>query len=296
MSRLRVRAHAKINLSLEVLGERPDGFHEVRSVLQSVSLADELTLETAAELSLTCDVAHLEGDDNLVLRAARALRGVTGRPLGARIRLEKGIPEASGLGGASSDAASALVGLSQLWGLDLGLEELRRLGAELGSDVPFFLTGGTALVQGRGEEVSPLSDAPPVWLVLLAPSHGVANKTATLYRLLGPESWSSGERTERLVRAICDGERVGESLLGNSFEAVADEAFTGMASFRDALLRAGAGTVHLSGAGPTLYSIFRDERTAREVAARLVKEGQQPLPAHTVAAAESRPRPMAWSE
>ncbi|HEX2922971.1 MAG TPA: 4-(cytidine 5'-diphospho)-2-C-methyl-D-erythritol kinase [Chloroflexota bacterium] len=290
MSRLRVSAHAKINLSLEVLGRRPDGFHEVRSVMQSISLADELTLEAAVELSLTCNVVQLEGEDNLVMRAARALQGVAGGPLGARIHLEKGIPEASGLGGASSDAASALVGLSRLWGLDPGSDRLRSLGAELGSDVPFFLTGGTALVRGRGEVVVPLHDAPLMWLLLLVPPHDLSNKTATLYRLLGPEDWSFGERTEELVRAIADGRAVDEALLGNSFEAVAEKAFAGMATYREAMLSAGVAAVHLSGAGPTLYSIFGSERSARDVAERLAGEGYRPLLAHTMGSVESMPR------
>ncbi|MBV8086725.1 MAG: 4-(cytidine 5'-diphospho)-2-C-methyl-D-erythritol kinase, partial [Chloroflexi bacterium] len=184
---MRGRAYAKVNLSLEVLGRREDGYHELVSVFQTVSLYDELSLEASDSLTLACDVASLAGDDNLVLRAARLL----GR--GGRFHLRKGIPMAGGMGGGSSDAALALRLLDALYGLRLPPQGLRDAAAALGSDVPFFLTGGTALVQGRGERVTPLPDLPMHWLAVLNP--GVPLSTPTVFRGLRPPEYSDGAAT-----------------------------------------------------------------------------------------------------
>ncbi len=300
MDAVQVVAFAKVNLSLEVLGKRTDGFHQVRTAMQSISLADRLEMLPKETLSLECDQQALEGEDNLVLRAAQVLqaaappchRGLEGGAWsrGARIVLRKGIPVAAGLGGASSDAAATLVGLSRLWRLDTPPEGLRSLAAQLGSDVPFFLAGGTALAGGRGEVIEPLPDALTRWMVLLVPPHGLAGKTAQLYRLLRPEHWSSGERTLLLAESLrCSGETP-EELLGNAFEAVADRAFPELAACRRAMLVAGAASVHLSGAGPALFSFFRTEAEAREVGARLSRAGYTPLRARTLTADEARPR------
>src|SRR5688500_15047283 len=137
--RLTLTAHAKVNLTLEVLGKRADGFHDIRSVMQRISLADTLTVERAEGLTLTCSDPGLEGPENLVWRAAELLRTECGVAEGAALRLEKRIPVAAGLGGGSSDAAAALRGLNELWRLRLSGERLWELGARLGSDVPFFL-------------------------------------------------------------------------------------------------------------------------------------------------------------
>ncbi len=291
MKRVEVTAYAKVNLSLEVLGKRPDGFHEVRTVMQSISLADRLVMEETAELSLVCEPAELAGEDNLVLRAARALREAHGASGGARITLAKGIPIAGGLGGASADAAVTLVGLARLWGLASAPEELRSLAARLGSDVPFFLSGGTALARGRGEVVDPLPDLATHWMVLLVPSHSLSAKTAELYRRLTPGAWSSGERTSRLVRTIRERRPLQEDLLSNSFESVADRLFPSLGECRRALLEAGAPGVHLSGAGPALYALFPGKSAAGAASDRLSRAGYQPLVARTLKAEEARPRP-----
>ena len=158
-----VTAPAKINLHLEVLGLRADGFHELAMVMQSIDLKDELRCENTSDgsLSLRCDVAELScGDDNLIVRAAQLLRERSGfSELGARMHLSKRIPIGAGLAGGSSDGAAALVALNELWGLGLGASQLERLAAELGSDMPFCIAGGTQLCFGRGERLEPL---PPV--------------------------------------------------------------------------------------------------------------------------------------
>ncbi len=290
MRRVRVTAYAKVNLSLEVLGKRPDRFHEVRTVMQSISLGDELTMEESEDLSLECETPGLEGEDNLVQRAARALREARGASRGARIVLTKGIPVAGGLGGASVDAAATLVGLARLWGWDISRGELQDLAARLGSDVPFFLSGGTVMASGRGEIVELLPDVAPSWLVLLVPSHSLAAKTAELYRRMTPDCWSSGERTDRLAAGIRRGEPIQEELLTNSFEMVAGQLFPSLADHRKALLEAGATSVHLSGAGPAVFALFQTEPAAALVAERLSRAGHQPLLARTLRAEEARPQ------
>lgn len=292
MGGVRVVAYAKVNLSLEVLGKRGDGFHEVRSVIQSLEIADEVCLEEAPQFSISCDLPVLASEDNLVVKAIGLLAGSHALDTAVSVRLRKSIPFASGLGGASADAAAALVAFDAVRRADLAARDLTAAAALLGSDVPFFLNGGTAEVSGRGEIVRPLSDLPTSWLVLLVPSHAVERKTATLYRLLSPDSWSTGERTDRLATAISRGDAAEPSLLGNCFEAVADAAFPSLPSYRAAMLAAGCESVHLSGAGPSLFSLFEREKEARSAAKRLVSSGFQPIVARTLSSAEARPRPL----
>ena len=289
MSSLSVTAYAKVNLCLEVLGKRPDGFHEVRSVMQSISLADELLIDPADRLVVECEILELADENNLIVVAAKALAKRSGRDAGARVRLTKGIPVASGLGGASSDAAAALVGLSRLWGIDLPEVELSAMAAGLGADVPFFLAGGTAMVSGKGETVVPLPDAQPIWLTLLVPGHTLASKTARLYQHLTPALWTSGTRTERMAAAISQGLPLTPDLAGNVFEQVAAEVFPTIPAYEEALLDAGASSAHLSGAGPALFSVFASEAEARAVAHGAEARGFKPFVARTLSTPEARP-------
>lgn len=289
MNGLRVLAHAKVNLSLELLGKRPDGFHEILTVMQSISLRDELLVEKAADISLVCDPSGLEGEGNLVMRAARALQDSAAAFRGARMLLRKGIPVASGLGGASSDAACALVALSQLWGTGHSPRDLEAIAGNLGSDVPFFLFGGTTLASGRGERQEQLPSPLTHWLVLLVPKHSLETKTAELYRRIGPELWSSGDRTLRLAGQLKRGLNLDEGLLGNTFESVADQPFPSLSAYREAMLASGAPRVHLSGAGPTLFCLVESQGTADGIAERLRSAGLTPLVARTIPSSEACP-------
>ena len=181
-----VAAPAKINLSLEILRRRDDGYHDVATVLQTVDLADELAFTPASEIVVEGDTEGIPQEENLVYRAACLFQDHLGETRGARIGLHKRIPLAAGLGGGSTDAAATLVGLCRLWERDLRRGELAALAAELGSDVPFFLYGGTALAEGRGERVTPLPPLRHADLVLVAPPIDLPAKTATLYRSLDP--------------------------------------------------------------------------------------------------------------
>jgi 4-diphosphocytidyl-2-C-methyl-D-erythritol kinase len=290
---LRVKASAKVNLSLEVLGKRTDGYHEVRSVMQSIDIVDELWLERSTQLALAADDEGLAGEDNLVVRAAELLRHERGQTLGAAMRLKKGIPVAAGLGGGSADAAAALVGLEQLWGPRLSPEQIATLASSLGSDVPFFLRGGTALALGRGEVIRPIARGLEAWLVLLVPPHSVPGKTAKLYGSLSAELWTSGERTLLLAEAISRGRGIAGELMVNSFESIASRLFPELATHRAAMLESGASSVHLSGAGPAIFALLPAEQEASSIAARLSERGYNPLVARTLGSQEARlsPRP-----
>ncbi|MBI4497668.1 MAG: 4-(cytidine 5'-diphospho)-2-C-methyl-D-erythritol kinase [Chloroflexi bacterium] len=279
---LALRVYAKVNLTLEVLDRRPDGFHEVRTVLQSVSLADRLTLSPAPDLALSCSDPALAGPDNLALRAARLLRARAGVTPGAHLALEKGIPVAAGLGGGSADAAAALVGLTRRWGLAYSDDDLLPLAQELGSDVPFFLRGGTALASGRGEILEPLPFPGVRWLVLVVPPANVPQKTARLYGALTPGDYRDGSAAAALAEALRSRHALPEDLLVNSFTAVARRLFPALAHAARALADAAAARVHLSGAGPSLFALVQSREHGEEVVRRLVASGHASYLAHTV--------------
>ena len=285
---LTARAYAKVNLTLEALSRRDDGFHNIASVVQTIDLCDELTFAPSDRLTLRCNVPSLETPDNLALRAAELLRESAGCSEGVEISLEKGIPMAAGLGGGSSDAAATLIALNELWGLGLGRDELVPLAAALGSDVTFFLTGGTAMMEGRGEVVRGLTNIATTHLVLLVPPDEVPAKTATLYRRLTPSHYTDGMASAELAASIEAGRGPEDSLLFNVFEAVADEVFPRLEEYRGALREAGAGSVHLSGSGPTLFALCGSLEEATTLADGLRRAGYEPYVACTVDGLDKR--------
>lgn len=261
---LELPAYAKINLGLEVMGKRPDGYHNLVSVMQLVDLHDTLTFSPADGIALFSDDPAMlaEGDNNLVLRAAHLLRQTYGSDKGAHITLDKRIPSAAGLGGGSSDAAATLLGLSRLWGLDLSREELSRLGSTLGSDVPFFFAEPTALVEGRGEQVTPLAPPPAFWAVLVSQSYNIPGKTRQLYASLALEDLGDGSRVHEVLSVLQQGGDISSIPLFNSFEPAAFQVFPGLERVRGQMLAAGAPNVHLSGSGPTLYTLYPHSATS----------------------------------
>jgi 4-diphosphocytidyl-2-C-methyl-D-erythritol kinase len=268
------RAAAKVNLGLEVVGKRADGYHELVTIFQAVDLFDEVALTAASpgQLTLAADPA-LGGEGNLVLRAARALAARAGVTKGAALELTKSIP-VGGLGGGSSDAAATLLGLRELWALDITDEALAELATSLGADVPFFLRGGTALATGIGEALTSLPPLAPTWFVLLTPELPLpADKTRQLYGALTPDDFGDGARTRAQAERLQRGEPIDPELLTNSFAAPLYRLFPALSDWRDQLLAAGAGWVLPSGSGPTLYTIAPSEEAGREIAAQLGGEG-----------------------
>ncbi len=255
MSSITLTAPAKVNLTLEVLGRRDDGYHDIASIMQTIDLHDTVTLEDADEVALRCDRPELETTDNLALKAASALKDATGSERGARITLEKQIPVAAGLGGGSSDAAAVLKGLDRLWSLGLPSDELNAIAKRLGSDVPFFLQSGTAMVQGRGERVRPLPAADLEWLVVVSPRIHVSEKTRTLYSMLSPAKYTRGMLTRKLKARIRGGGDVPAQFLFNAFDDVARAAFPGLDECWSTFESLGAQEIHLAGSGPSLYAL-----------------------------------------
>ena len=271
-----VKAPAKINLTLEVLGKRPDGYHEIRSVIQAINLYDSLRFRLSKKLRFSCDNPDFIIEESLISRAAALLQQASGFSKGATIEVSKKIPFSSGLGGDSSDAAAILQGLNKLWELGLSLEELLELAPRLGSDVAFFLYGGTALVEGRGERVTPLSSLPKRWVVLIVPPvPRVAEKTRQLYASLKPSHYSDGQITQKFIQALNEGGEFGPSMLFNAFENIAFEFFAELEVHKEHFIKLGAQHVHLAGSGPTLFTMIEDRAQAEDLHKRCQQQGME---------------------
>ncbi|MBL7209490.1 MAG: 4-(cytidine 5'-diphospho)-2-C-methyl-D-erythritol kinase [Dehalococcoidia bacterium] len=276
-------APAKINLVLEVLGKRDDGYHEIRSLVQTISLCDVLSFELARGISLQCTEPSLQSSDNLVIQAAELLKEVSGCEKGVKIGLEKRIPWGAGLGGGSSDAAAALLALNRLWEVELTTSDLVGLGAKLGSDVPFFIHGGTALVEGKGEKVTPLSASLPSWFVLLLPPlPEMPGKTQQLYGRLDDRRFTQGQFTGKAVQAWSRDRQVSPSLLFNVFDQVAFDAFAGLEEYWKRFEEAGGVGIHLAGSGPALFAPVDSEAGAEELHGRLRQQGLEAYSVSTV--------------
>jgi 4-diphosphocytidyl-2-C-methyl-D-erythritol kinase len=265
------RCYAKVNLSLEIVGKRADGFHELASLVHTVSLGDDLRVEPAHKLLSRVKGLEIDPDANLVARAAELLSVTLNEQRGAELSLVKRIPAAAGLGGGSSDAAAALVGLNAQWGTRLSLSALGELAAQLGSDVPFFLRGGAALMRGRGESLAVIPPRIGQWLILLVPSHDVTDKTRRLYASLVPTDFTSGELTVRAAERLRQGQPLEESELVNSFERAARSIFPGLSEAWEHAQQLCQRRFFLSGAGPALFAFATSRADARAQADRLAE-------------------------
>jgi len=272
-SRVVTRAPAKLNLGLEVLGQRPDGYHDLATIFITISLFDELALIADERISVQCDHRQIAAEDNLVARALNLLVAETGTRFGARAELRKGIPAASGLGGASSDAAATLLGARDLWRMRMTDDELSPVGGRLGSDVPFFLRGGCAMGRGRGDLLEPLPLPADVQFVVVAPTITIPRKTATLYGALRPDDFSDGSAVAAQAARLRSCLGLDPALLGNAFTRPLFTLVPALADLPEAMRNAGAPSVALSGAGPAHYAVVEDperaERIADNVRARL---------------------------
>lgn len=284
--RWRLAAHAKVNLGLEILGRRDDGFHEIVSVTQTISLADTLEIEAGRPFRVEMVPPLADGGENLAERAGHTLATASGRNPTGRLIVRKRIPVAAGLGGGSSDAAASLRLLDRAWDTRLGDARLAELGAVLGSDVPLFLAGSTSLIRGRGEIVEPLPPPRKVWLVLVTGVPSPADKTRAMYRALAPDDWSDGTRTLALAEALRAGLPVRDDLLVNGFDAAADRVYRELPALKTRLTDLLGTPVHLTGAGPTVFGLFGQADAARRAAGRARRAG---LPATVASTGVGRP-------
>lgn len=279
MTTLTVPSFAKINWTLEILGRRPDGYHELRTLLQTVSFGDRLSFTGIEDgIEVVSDHPQVPTDQsNLVWRAAKALLDLTGFRRGVRITIEKRIPMGAGLGGGSSNAAVTLLALDRLWGAGLDRPALHLIAASLGSDVPFFLTGGTGLGVGRGEEVYPVADIREDFLLLVNP--GLHIPTGEVYSGLPPELTKGGplakmplslQAAHAAILAEVGGAGRIIPFLHNDLELPVLGKYPLMPELRTRLLRSGASGVLMSGSGSTVFAIF-DSDGARSAAAEEIQ-------------------------
>lgn len=265
-------APAKLNLTLEVLKKRPDGFHELRSVVQTIGFGDKLKIGASPKIEFKCNRPEWSASKSLVSKAVELLKNSAGIKQGVLIEIEKRIPMGAGLGGDSSDAAAVLRSLSLHWNLKLSLRDLIAYAAQLGSDVPLFLYGGTVLVEGKGEKIRPLHPMPHMTVVLLVPPiPQVENKTQKMYAELTVRNYSSGKKTEDFINMLEGRAAVQGTGLFNVFDDIALKFFPRLAEYKQKFLEAGALEVHLAGSGPVLYTLTRDEEKAYGIQERLQK-------------------------
>jgi len=256
---LTLNAPAKVNYLLDVIRRRPDGYHELRMVMQRVNLCDQISIELTgtSQVSVTCGKGGVpDGPGNIAWKAARAMLDLAGGGLGAAISIIKNIPVAAGLGGGSSDAATVLMGMNELLELNLTDQRLMEIGVRLGADVPFFIFKKTALAEGIGEQLRAMPPMPKLWVLLVNP--GVHVSTAWVYQNLQlinrnelpklPEAFSSAED-------VC-------AILSNDLESVTIPAFPVIAEIKNAMMRMGAVGAMMSGSGPTVFGLFRDRANA----------------------------------
>ncbi|KOP65739.1 4-diphosphocytidyl-2C-methyl-D-erythritol kinase [Bacillus sp. FJAT-18019] len=255
------KAPAKINLMLDVLHKRPDGFHEVEMVMTMIDLADRLEMSEQKRdtIIITSQAGYIPLDEkNLAFQAAKLIKERYDVKNGVHIHLDKKIPVAAGLAGGSSDAAATLRGLNRLWGLDIPQEELLALGAELGSDVPFCVSGGTALATGRGEVLTPIPNPPQCWVIVAKPPINVS--TAEVYGRLRSEQIQHHPSAERMVEALQQGsfQQMCQSL-GNVLEEVTLKLHPEVQQLKDGMLKLGADGALMSGSGPTVFGLVSKE-------------------------------------
>jgi len=253
--------------------------------MQTINLCDSFSFKSGEDIEFKADLPGWVAEQSLVSRAIRLLREDIGCSKGATIEVSKRIPLLSGLGGDSSDAAAILRGLNQLWGLGLLPRELLELAWQLGSDVAFFLYGGTALVEGRGEIVTPLPPLPHMWVVLtVSPVPRLPGKTKRLYDSLKANHYTGGQITQRLVKELKADREFRPSLLFNTFENVAFTHFLGLGVSRSYMTKIGTNDVHLAGSGPALFTLIEDKLQAEELYVLLQKQRLEPYLIDTLSA------------
>lgn len=270
MTRVRIEAPAKLNLGLEVIGQRPDGYHEIRSILAMVDLVDTLSVDPSSgtEVVRGNAVLDIEEAKDLALRALKRLQSATRLKAGATLSLHKRIPAAAGLGGASSDAAAALLAGRQAWDINVSDEYLQEIAAELGADVPFFLNGPCALVHGTGTELESLP-AVRTWAVIVTPRLHLQRKTARLYGALEVVDYSDGSRIDTAVAAIRAAQVPSPETLANAFHRPLLKLDPSLAELSHSMRQAGAPFVALSGSGGSHYTLIAEEEAARHLARRM---------------------------
>ena len=274
MDQLEIRAYAKINLSLDVLGRLENGYHQVKMIMQTVGICDVLTFEkTGGEIEISSDSGELpNGPGNLIYKAIRLMQETYGIEGGARVFLEKHIPIAAGMAGGSTDAAAALKAVNLLYGLGLSEEELRKTGVKIGADVPYCIMGGTALSEGIGEVLTRLEPMPDCFLLVAKPPINVSTKE--VYEALDSREITEHPDVDGMIRAIREKDLKGiADRLGNVLADVTQPKYPVIGELRELMMAQGALGSLMSGSGPTVFGIFSSEEAAQAGAEQIRKKG-----------------------
>lgn len=262
--KFQMKAYGKINLGLDVVGRLPNGYHEVKMVMQTVGIYDELTFERAESgIEITTDSAELPTDEsNLIYKAAKLMKEKYHIREGIRIHLQKNIPVAAGMAGGSTDAAATMKGISRMFGLDIGLLELMNMGVDIGADVPYCVIGGTALAEGIGEKLTPLEPAPECYVLVAKPDINVSTKY--VYEHLDLEGIETHPDIDGMVEAIGMGSLQGIlDRMGNVLETVTIPAYPVIQELKQRMKELGAVNSLMSGSGPTVFGVFDEEGKAK---------------------------------
>ena len=264
MRQITLKAYAKINLGLDVLRKREDGYHDVRMIMQNIGLYDQLSMKKTNkdEIVLSSNIGILPNDDrNLIYRAIRLMKQEYNITTGIKAELEKNIPMAAGMAGGSTDAAAAFIGMNQLFDLNLSTERLMELGAKLGADIPFCILGGTALSEGIGEILTPLKPMPHCYILVAKP--GINVSTRFVYENLEANKLPYHPDIDGMLASIEEGNLKGiTDRLSNVLETVTEKKYPIITKIKNTMLDAGAMNSLMSGSGPTVFGIFDNKETA----------------------------------
>jgi len=286
-----LRAYAKINLGLQIIGKRPDGYHDIETVFHQINLSDEIELSPGGNgIRLHSDDREVPTDEhNLCIKAAQLLQQITGAQHGIDIVLRKRIPIGAGLGGGSTDAAATLLGLTKLWKLDISHDELRTLSLTLGADVPFFIEGGTAYATGKGERLEQMELEVPYWILTATPSVHIS--TTWAYGKIDSNSHVRQENLLSLVGQYLQEPRVLVNKLRNDFEPAVFRHYPEVMRAKEQLVRGGADFALMSGSGSSVFGFFSNGVYAKELAVTLA-------PLHHISLTEPffKPEPVLLSE
>jgi 4-diphosphocytidyl-2-C-methyl-D-erythritol kinase len=278
---MRCKAYAKINLCLEVLGKRDDGFHEIKTIVQTIDMADDIDITESDTLTIDCDDVGIPSDSNIVNTAAKVLLEYCCVTRGAHISLAKNIPVGFGFGGGSADAAATLYGLNLIWKLGLSTVELIDVAAKIGSDVPALLTGGTILAEGAGEIICELPSISGPDILLICPSLTIPEKTRHMYSHITQMHYSDGGATDRMINNI-NQQKLIDTDIFNIFETIAMTNFKGLSELYTMVQCIGGVTPHLCGAGPAMYCLLEDQGKCKQLADICYKYGADTYVVHAI--------------
>jgi 4-diphosphocytidyl-2-C-methyl-D-erythritol kinase len=271
MYRINIKARAKINISLDVIRKREDGYHEVKMIMQTVNLFDKINMKKIRkdEIRIQTNLAFLPTDErNLVYKVIKYIKQKYKIETGVFVDLYKVIPVAAGLAGGSSDAAAALVGMNKLFNLHISMKEMMEIGAMFGADIPYCLLRGTALSEGIGEKLTPLNDFPSVYIVIAKPNISIS--TATVYGNLDIDHIQDRPNTEEIIKGLSNGDlnQICNNM-GNVLETVTEKKYPVIAQIKEYMMENSAMGAQMSGSGPSVFGIFKNKKDAYNLAHKL---------------------------